>query len=46
MRPMTILLVTLAAVALTAVIWMASGGRAFVFILPLIALPFLVRRRG
>ena len=46
MRPMTMVLVTLAALALTAVIWMASGGRAFVFVLPLIALPFLMRRRG
>jgi hypothetical protein len=44
MRPTTIL-VTLAAIALTGVIWVASGGRAFVFILPLVALPFLMRGR-
>lgn len=36
-----------AAVALTAVVWFASGGRAFVFILPLLfGLPFLWRRRS
>ncbi|WP_374473115.1 hypothetical protein [Phenylobacterium sp.] len=46
MRPMTMVLVTLAAIALTAVVWVASGGRAFVFVLPLIALPLLMRRRG
>jgi len=47
MRPLTMLIVTMAALALTAVVWVATGGRAFVFILPLVfGLPFLWRRRG
>jgi len=47
MRPLTMLIVTVAALALTAVVWVATGGPAFVFILPLVfGLPFLWRRRG
>ncbi|HEV2083246.1 MAG TPA: hypothetical protein VGR32_12460 [Brevundimonas sp.] len=40
------LLVVLAAVGLSALIWWASGGRAFVFLLPLLfGLPLLRRNR-
>ena len=47
MRPLTLLVVTLAALALTGLVWVVSDGRAFVFILPLVfGLPFLLRRRG
>ncbi|HVI33799.1 hypothetical protein [Phenylobacterium sp.] len=47
MRPLIVLIVTLAALALTAIVWVVSDGRAFVFILPLLfGLPFLWRRRG
>jgi len=47
MRAGVTLLTVLAAAALTAVVWFASGGRAFVFILPLFfALPLLWRRKG
>lgn len=41
------LLIVLAAVAVSVAIWFASGGRAFVFLLPLLfGLPLLLRRRG
>lgn len=47
MRPLTALVVTLGAVALAAAVWVATDGRAFVFLLPLVfGLPFLWRRRG
>ncbi|WP_334165049.1 hypothetical protein [Phenylobacterium sp.] len=47
MRPLTLLIITLAALTLTGLAWVVSGGRAFVFILPLVfALPFAWRRRG
>ncbi|HEY8572808.1 hypothetical protein [Phenylobacterium sp.] len=42
--PLNILIV-LACVALSVVVWYASGGRAFVFFLPLLlGLPFVFRR--
>jgi hypothetical protein len=47
MRVSTMLLVTLAAVALSVAIWRLTGGHVAFFFLPLlIGLPLLGRRRG
>ena len=47
MRASTMVLVTLAAVAISVVIWRLTGGHVAFFFLPLlIGLPFLGRRRG
>lgn len=47
MRPLTMLLVTLAAVGLSVAIWRATGGHVAFFFLPLlIGLPLLGRRRS
>ena len=40
------LLIVLGALALSAVIYFASGGRFFVFLLPLLFGPLLFRRRN
>lgn len=40
-------LVLIAGLAVTALVWQASGGRAFVLLLPLLfGLPLLIRRRS
>ena len=47
MRASTMVLVTLAAVALSVAIWRLTGGHLVFFFLPLLfGLPFLGRRRG
>lgn len=47
MRGGVTLLIIAAAVALCAVVYLATGGRFFVFVLPLLfGLPFLWRRRS
>lgn len=43
---MRVALILLAALALSLLVWWLSGGRAFVFLLPLVlGLPLLFRRR-
>ncbi|MDB5468166.1 MAG: hypothetical protein JWQ46_2928 [Phenylobacterium sp.] len=47
MRPVTMLIIALGAVALSVAIYAATGGRLVFFFLPLLfGLPFLGRRRG
>lgn len=46
MRPASLLLVGLAALGVSVLVYQATGGHFIFFALPLLALPLLRRRRG